>query len=59
MNHISESKKKIKNFKVLIKDKEAIVMKQTKSLKPKVHCKVETMTMNDEDQNSSMKAESI
>ena len=31
MNHILEIKKKIKNFKVLIKDKEAIVMRQIKS----------------------------
>ena len=59
MNHILGSKKKIKNFKVLIKDKEAIVMRQIKSSKLKVHCKEETVKMNDEDLNSSMKVESI
>ena len=30
MNHISENKMKIKNFKVSIKDKEAIVMRVIK-----------------------------
>jgi hypothetical protein len=48
-----------KNYKVLIRDKEVIAMKEIKLSKPKVPYKEEKMKKNDGDRILSMRVESI